>query len=756
MSGPRARGSSPPVAPDDDLVAEAFRARPIATTISRLDDGTLTDVNEGFTQLSGYERWEVLGRTTVELGLWAEPQQRDSLVTDLLRDGIAPNRSLLVRAKSGELFEAQFSAWVIDHDGVRYLVAEFEDPTRRERTERELRETEAKYRSLVEAIPAVVYVDVADESMMTTYVSPQIETLLGVASEEYVADPDLWARLLHPEDRERAIRRYEEGSRSGRPFSFEYRMIRRDGSTIWIRDDVTPVEAEAGRPGFLQGIMLDVTDVRLAQEAVRRSEALLRATIESTADGILVVSPDGRTLFANGRFAEIWSIPPDMLERRDDDEMLGFVLDQLADPQAFLQKVRALYATDEESFDTIPFKDGRIIERFSRPLLQDGRNVGRVWSFRDVTDRFRAERQLLEAEARYRTLVEQIPAVLYVDQPDESLQTIYVSPQVGSILGVPAEEWIADPHSWDRHVHPDDRSRVLEQYHAFLRTGVMPGPASGIEYRWLRPDGGELWLYDTAAFVHDERGAPLFLQGVMFDITERKRAEEELRESMDLLATSHAERRSLLARLVAAQEEERQRIAADIHDDPIQKMTAVGLRLEAFKRRGAVEEHHRLLEELEKSVELAIGRLRHLMFELRPPALDRDGLAAALRQELDELAREENLDVRLDDRLTSEPPPTTRTIAFRIAQEALVNARKHAAARRIDVLLESRDEGLFVRVRDDGAGFTPAEGGSQPGHLGLTAMREQTEMAGGWFRVASSRASGTTVEFSLPLRDGEG
>jgi len=133
-------------------------------------------------------------------------------------------------------------------------------------THGELREAVAKYRALVEQIPAIVYVDVVDDTMTTSYVSPQIEALLGVTPQEYIAQPDLWYRMLHPDDRERALQTYLEGRRSGEPFTFEYRLIARDGRVVWFRDSAAVVRDAGGNPAFIHGVMLDVTEQKLAEE----------------------------------------------------------------------------------------------------------------------------------------------------------------------------------------------------------------------------------------------------------------------------------------------------------------------------------------------------------------------------------------------------------------------------------------------------------------------------------------------------------
>ncbi|HET7235319.1 MAG TPA: EAL domain-containing protein [Actinomycetota bacterium] len=142
------------------------------------------------------------------------------------------------------------------------------DLIRRElqRGEEELREVRGKYQALVEQIPAIVYVDVADDSMVTTYVSPQIEALLGITPQEYIDDPHIWTRHLHPDDRDRALATYTAGRESGKPFTFEYRLIARDGRTVWFRDSAVVLRDADGAPTAIEGVMLDITELKVAEE----------------------------------------------------------------------------------------------------------------------------------------------------------------------------------------------------------------------------------------------------------------------------------------------------------------------------------------------------------------------------------------------------------------------------------------------------------------------------------------------------------
>lgn len=136
------------------------------------------------------------------------------------------------------------------------------------RATEELSDADARYRAVVEQIPAIVYTDVVDDTMSTIYVSPQIEELLGILPEEYIADPDLWAKQLHPDDREHALQSYLEGRTSGEPFSFEYRLLARDGRVVWFRDSAVVGNDRAGSPAFVHGVMFDITERKNAEEQV--------------------------------------------------------------------------------------------------------------------------------------------------------------------------------------------------------------------------------------------------------------------------------------------------------------------------------------------------------------------------------------------------------------------------------------------------------------------------------------------------------
>jgi signal transduction histidine kinase len=232
-----------------------------------------------------------------------------------------------------------------------------------------------------------------------------------------------------------------------------------------------------------------------------------------------------------------------------------------------------------------------------------------------------------------------------------------------------------------------------------------------------------------------------------------RRQTDDLARSRDELAALLDERRDLMSRLVRAQEEERVRIAEDIHDDSIQSVTAVALRLDGLRSRIHDPEALARLEQIQEAVRGALDRMRKLMFELRPPSLEESGLAAAFRTYLGRVKTEDGLAFTVENTLPEEPPLELRTIAYRIGQEALANVRKHARATRVDVRIVPADGGLRLTIVDDGVGVSgPAP--DLADHFGVLGMRERAAAAGGWCRVDRAPGGGTAVEAWLPLGPG--
>ena len=298
-------------------------------------------------------------------------------------------------------FEAAVSPMTED----RVLVVA-RDVTGRREAERAVAEAEEKYRALVERTPVVTYTEiVADGTDATNYVSPQVESLLGYPPEELNGSPPFWQRLIHPDDRERVLAVNERVGETGEPFSEEYRMVRRDGRVAWVRDDAALVSRGEDGSQIWQGIMVDVTARREAEEKLRETETL------------------------------------------------------------------------------------------------------------------------------YRTLVEQIPAMTYLDRAEGAFESVYTSPQVEDMLGYTPEEWRTQ-EMWEKRLHPDDRERILAADDRLEEDGEPFNE----EYRLLARDGRVVWVREEAVALRNEAGKPLFWQGIIFDITGRREAEEALKKSETSLA----------------------------------------------------------------------------------------------------------------------------------------------------------------------------------------------------------------------------
>ena len=222
-------------------------------------------------------------------------------------------------------------------------------------------------------------------------------------------------------------------------------------------------------------------------------------------------------------------------------------------------------------------------------------------------------------------------------------------------------------------------------------------------------------------------------------------------------ANAHdAERRELMAEFVTAGELERRRVAESIHDDSIQVIAAMGMRLQMLRRAVDDAEQLTMLTELEQAVQLSIARLRHLVFELHPPGLEYEGLSVAIAIALDVTERDSPADYRLDDQLSTQPSQADAAILFRVAQEALANVREHAGASNVTVTLLEHDGGHAVRIADDGRGFDTALAAPGSTGYGFASMRARARLGGGRLEVESSAGAGTTVEVWLPARPGGG
>jgi len=379
------------------------------------------------------------------------------------------------------------------------------------RAEKALRESEIRFRTLVETAPEAIFIQT---NSRFAYVNAAALGLFGATRpEELLGQPVL--DRFHPDFRTQVRERIRLLNEERQPApTLDEVYLKLDGSPVDVSVCAIPFsyQNQAGALVFVR----DITERKRAAEALRGSETQLHAILESTDDGILAVDSSGKKVIkANRRFAELWRVPQSIIDAGDNRALRNFVLKQLSDPDAFLKKLQSLYGTDAVVMDTLTFKDGRIFERYGSPMLMDGVLTGRVWSFRDITERKRAEEALHESEARYHTLFDKsADGILIADIETKTFK--YANPALCQMLGY-AEDELRTMGVPD--IHPKDAVQsVVAEFEAQVRGDKI----LVTDIPCLRKDGSVVHV-DINSFKITVDGRPCNV-GFFRDITERKKA----------------------------------------------------------------------------------------------------------------------------------------------------------------------------------------------------------------------------------------
>jgi PAS domain S-box-containing protein len=746
------------------------------------EKGRIVDCNAEACRALGYSKLELaeLSVADVVTHLVSEEERREKKGDTLWERAMRgePGRIVgfeqneLVR-KDGTSFPVEVGVGAIEYGGRRMIFASARDISERKRAEDALRESEVKYRTLVEQVPAITYIEAVDpEERKTdlTYVSPQITAMFGYSPEEWMGDPGLFERLLHPDDRERVLAEDARTDETEEPFSVEYRQFTRDGRVIWISDEASLVRDEEGRPLFWQGVMHDITDQKETEEALRQSEELYRSVVEQAEENIFLVDTETkRILQANAALHRLLGYSQNELEEITLYDIVAH------DQESIDQNIQRIVQEGRRYVGERKYrrKDGTLAEMevSASAVSYGGREVMCIVAH-DVTERKRMENDLRHSLSVLLALREASQVLGSTLESEEIVSRLLeimrgVSNLTAVVISVQDKE--ENIHIW--------RSTGLQGL--WRRARFAPEAAAA---RQVVLEGGEQHLFRLR---HPELESE-HLVGLCLPLRSKDRiigvlegyGPESLAESdmVDILvslasqATSALENaqlyekleereqrlQELVGKLLRAQEEERRRVAYEVHDGLAQIAAGAHQHLQAFAERytPGTEKGRRDLERILRLVRTTVSEARRIIADLRPTTLDDLGLAATIAQEVERL-REDGYLVDYQEELGDERLPVAAEIAlFRVAQEALTNVRKHAQTQQVRIELRRREDEVCLEVRDYGRGFDPtaAPGESGPGErVGLAGMRERISMLGGKLEIRSEPDVGTTVAVNVPL-----
>jgi PAS domain S-box-containing protein len=503
------------------------------------------------------------------------------------------------------------------------------------------------------------------------------------------------------------------------------------GERVLLSINAAPVYSDEGHVAQIVCTMQDVTAQRRTEAALRESEEKYRSLFEQSGEAVSVVALDGRILDANPAWLTLFGCTRDELPHLN-------ISDFYASPGGradFLRRIAGVgWLKDDVRFKR---RDGTVFlcERSAVELKDaSGAAIGYQATVRDITERERTATALRESEERYRSLFDQAMDAIWLLRPDGTGNV--VNKAWLDLFGYDAAD-IPSLTAMDLYADPADRADFLRR---IAETGYVRD-----EVRFKRKDGTVFECERSVAALKDAAGRVVSFQGVIRDITERKRAAKELAESRENL-------RLLAQRVQEAREEERTAIARELHDRVGQTLTAVKLDIERLRK--VVEESHpelsRLVDGMTKLVDDGADDVRRISSDLRPGALDDLGLAGAIEWQLDQLRPRTDLVLTFRcDEGDCELDASRRTALFRVFQELVTNVVRHAGAKKVDVSLRREPGALVLDVIDDGCGIDAAQVNDRHS-IGIVGMRERLLPYGGELHIEGVPGQGTVARVTLP------
>jgi PAS domain S-box-containing protein len=543
------------------------------------------------------------------------------------------------------------------------------------------------------------------------------------------------SQLYTAESMEQLQRAVEEALRSGKPYELDMEMVHPDGSTTWIRARGEAQRDATGRVVRLRGTAQDINERKLAERELTLANDRLRLAMESgkSVGWDRDVKTGRDTLF--GDLQTIFGIPSEVYDGRVEDfhrylhpddrgRVLEAVNNAMESKKPYAAEFRILRPDG-----TVRWVAARGKFYYSR----DGEPERMLGTSVDITELKLTEEGLRESEERLRLAAQ--AGKMYAFEWDAATDVIIRSEEAAQIPGMIGEPISLTKQQLFASVHPEDRAI----FNTSIAGCTPKSPNHQTNFRLLRPDGSVLWLERTGHAFFDEEGRMVRMIGMVADITERKLAQEALSK--------------VGGRLIEAQEEERTRIARELHDDIVQQLALLANNLALMEQDppgSTAEIRNRTHEHLKRLREIAAD-VQALSHRLHSSKLEYLGIVAAAKSFCQELAEQHK--VEIDFTHADIPPKVPEEISlclFRVLQEALQNAVKHSGARHFEAELSGASGGIQLTVRDTGLGFE-SEGVMNNRGLGLISMQERVNLVKGTFSIDSRPGRGTTIQVRLPL-----
>ncbi len=486
--------------------------------------GKATFCNEALLQMTGHQADELVGKSVHQLLHHSRadgtkyPSEECVFTKAFERGQPVHIVGEFLWRKDGTSFPADYWAHPLQStSSPTVAVVTVQDITENLRAQDVLVQSEEKFRRILASIPDVAWT--SDQDGRTVYISPKVATMWGFTKEEVcTGGAHMWIGRIHPEDFGRVSRAFRNLFENQKPFDEEYRIRRKDDAWIWVHDRATGTREEGGVL-YADGVLTDITDRKQVEAELRSQTAFLEAQTNSTIDGMLVVDGRGQRLMQNQRLGELFDIPAHLLADKDDRNMLKYVVTKIKDPDSFLKRVNYLYRhPDETSRDEIELNNGTILDRYTSPVVdKNGFYYGRIWTFRDITERKRNEDVLKQLS----TTVDQSPVSVVITDPQGNIS--YVNRKFTEATGYTREEVLGkNPRFLNAGVGSPDLYRNLW-------STILQGEEWRGELCNRKKNGEIFWEAVAISPIMNARGTITHFLSIKEDITERRRAEKEVR-----------------------------------------------------------------------------------------------------------------------------------------------------------------------------------------------------------------------------------